>query len=102
MLEAREMNMIMRENRVRLAAEFEAEYPEIVKVLEEKIEEGAKEGRDSVGFLLEGKLREIENKIEKYLTNKGYRASLDFSDWGSHGHEKPYIPPGFHQLVINF
>jgi hypothetical protein len=108
MLEAHEMKkVVLRENRARLAEEFEAEYPEIVEELGSIIEEAAKSGDDRVEFLLEGKMREIENKIEKYLTNKGYRANLDLSDWPKSEQvpNKPcklYFPPEFHKLVIKF
>jgi hypothetical protein len=80
MLEAREMNMLMRENRARLAAEFEAEYPEIVKVLEEKILESAKKGLDSVYVSFETELDIANWKIiGQYLANKNFKYSHDYS-----------------------
>jgi hypothetical protein len=103
MLDANEMNkVVMRENRARLAEEFEAEYPEIVEGLGSIILESAKSGDDCVSFLLEGKMREMETQIKKYLTCKGYHVNFDMSEWGSHGHEKPYRPPEFNIIVIKF
>jgi hypothetical protein len=108
MLDANEMNkVVMRENRARLAEEFEAEYPEIVEGLGSIILESAKSGDDCVSFLLEGKMREIKNLIEKYLICKGYRVKFEISEWGgqslsSKKPSDPHIPPEFNIIVIRF
>jgi hypothetical protein len=108
MLDASEMKkVVLRENRARMAEEFEAEYPEIVEELGSIIEEAAKNGDDCVSFLLEGKMREIKNLIEKYLICKGYRVSFEISEWGGvkvhvNKPSDPHIPPEFNIIVIKF
>jgi hypothetical protein len=73
MLDAHEMKNIKRENQARLAAEFEAEYPDIVMVLEIKILESAKNGNGEVTVFI-GQNADTLDRTEEYLYFKGYHA----------------------------
>jgi hypothetical protein len=72
MLDASGMKAVMFENRGRLIKEFEAEYPELVEMMENKIKEVAKLGNREVTILLDEVSPSLET-IREYLEFLSYK-----------------------------